>query len=77
MFSIDLSSSLADILKVTKSVYGQKKQLEKSLKSSAGISLDRVCVYVCLFVCLFVHLALNHVSIGGCGKHEGIETNTR
>ena len=37
----DLSSSLADMLKVIKSVYGDKKLLEKSLKNAAGISQDR------------------------------------
>lgn len=38
----DLMPCLGDILKVIKSVYGDRKQLEKSLKNAAGTNLDRV-----------------------------------
>ncbi len=33
---------LADIVRVIKSVYGDRKQLEKSLKNAAGTNQDRV-----------------------------------
>ena len=40
----DVQESVADVLKVIKSVYGNRKQLEKSLKIAVGSSQDRVSI---------------------------------
>lgn len=44
---LDPMPQLPNMLKVIKSVYGDRKQLEKSLKNAAGTNLDRVRGIVC------------------------------
>lgn len=58
-----------NMLKVIKTVYGDRKQLEKSLKNAAGTNQDRVreLNHFCKLLCKFLNYRLMPRACVSCG----------